>query len=186
MILIIDCGTSWLEEIKQNVTKQGHQYKVIKIDNLNNCNLSSFSGIIISGAPTLLTQLNLKEFLKPFAFIKTITVPVLGICLGHQIIGLLHGSKIDRSKMVNKKESIKITKNNGLFSDIKNNSLFREEHSEYITLPKQFHLIADSDSCNNEAMKHKKINVYGTQFHPEVSGRNGKLLIRNFLQLCAK
>ncbi|NCO97466.1 MAG: hypothetical protein COY38_04990 [Candidatus Aenigmarchaeota archaeon CG_4_10_14_0_8_um_filter_37_24] len=183
MICIIDCGTSWLEEIKKNVSELKKPYKVIKFDEIEDCKFKSFSGIIISGAPTLLTQVDLKKYMSLFRFIKTVSIPILGICLGHQIIGLLYGSEVHVGKMVNKKEKIEIVKQDDLFLGIKNNSLFQEEHSEFITLPEEFQLLAKSKTCDNEAMKHKKRKIYGVQFHPEVSGSNGKMVLDNFLKI---
>jgi len=184
MICIIDCGTSWLEKIKKNVTDSNKQYKIIKLDEIIGCNFESFSGIIISGAPTLLTQVNLQEYLSPFKFIKTVNIPVLGICLGHQIIGLLYGSEIHTGKMIDKREQIEIVREDALFLDIRNHALFREEHLDFITLPEEFYLLAKSKTCDNEAMKHKRRKLYGIQFHPEVSNNNGKILFRNFLKMC--
>ncbi|GEM_PF-567984 len=186
MICIIDCGTSWLEDIKRNVKKSGHSYKVIHLDGVEKCDFKSFSGIIISGASILLTQVEVQRYLDLFTFIKTVNAPILGICLGHQIMGLLYGSEIHKGKMINKKEHIDFVKNDPLFSDIENHSLFQEEHSEHITLPNRFHLLAKSDSCNNEVMKHKSKKMYGAQFHPEVSGEDGVKIFKNFLHMCSK
>ncbi|HLC46303.1 MAG TPA: gamma-glutamyl-gamma-aminobutyrate hydrolase family protein [Candidatus Nanoarchaeia archaeon] len=186
MIGIIDCGTSWLREITKIVKESGHTPKVIRLSKLKNYDIRSFSGIIISGAPTLLTEVDLRKYMKPFKFIKNADIPVLGICLGHQIIGLSYGSKIQRRKMINKKENIEIIKKEKLFSGIKDRSLFRQEHSEFITLPKGFLLLAKSKTCNNEAMKHKNKIMYGVQFHPEVSDKNGTCVLKNFLKLCSK
>jgi GMP synthase (glutamine-hydrolysing) len=184
MICIIDCGTSWLQEIKQNLSDFGYESEVIKLDEIEDSDLKSFSGIIISGAPILLTQVNLQKYLEPFKFIENIEIPTLGICLGHQIIGLLNGSKIRAKKMIDKMERIKILQENDLFQGIQNLAEFREEHSEFISLPKNFIRLAKSESCDNESMKHKNMNIYGVQFHPEVSGDNGKQLFKNFLKLC--
>jgi len=186
MICIIDCGTSWLEEIKKNVSRFDYLYKVIKIDEIKDCNIESFSGIVISGAPTLLTMIDRQGYMDLFKFIKTVDVPILGICLGHQIIGLLNGSEINIGKRINKKEKIEIVRKKDLFVDIENNSLFQEDHSEYISLPVDFILLAKSESYDNEAMKHKNKKIYGTQFHPEVSDNNGKKLFGNFLNMCSR
>ena len=97
-------------------------------------------------------------------------------------MGLLCGSEINAGKHINKKEQIEIVKQDDLFQGIENQALFREDHSEFITLPKEFYLLAKSKSCNNEAMRHKHKELYGTQFHPEVSNNNGKKLFRNFLK----
>ena len=184
MICIIDCGTEWLQEIKDKISDLGHKSKVIKLDEIENSDFESFSGIVISGAPTLLTQVNQNEYLNKFNFLKSIQIPVLGICLGHQIMGLLHGSQIQAENMIDKMEPIEIIQENDLFKGIQNLSEFREEHSEFISLPEQFIHLAKSESCDNESMKHKEKNLFGVQFHPEVSGNNGKQLFDNFLKLC--
>ncbi|MBU0665756.1 MAG: gamma-glutamyl-gamma-aminobutyrate hydrolase family protein [Nanoarchaeota archaeon] len=184
MICIIDCGTSWLQEIKDNLSDSDYKSKVIKLDEIENSDFKSFSGIVISGAPTLLTQVNQQEYLDKFSFLKSIKIPVLGICLGHQILGLLHGSQIKAEKMIDKMEQIEILQENDLFNGIQNLSEFREEHSEFISLPEDFIHLAKSESCDNESMKHKNKNLFGVQFHPEVSGDNGKQLFNNFLKLC--
>jgi GMP synthase (glutamine-hydrolysing) len=183
MICIIDCGTSWLQEIKDNLADLGYKFKVIKLDEIENSDFKSFSGIIILGAPTLLTQVN-QEYFDKFKFLKSIEIPVLGICLGHQIIGLLHGSKIKTEKIIDKMEQIEILRENDLFNGIQNLAEFREEHSEFISLPENFILLAKSESCDNESMKYKHKNIFSVQFHPEVSGDNGKKLFTNFLKMC--
>lgn len=186
MICIIDCGTSWIEEIKNNVKKNNHLFTVIKLNKIKDYEFNLFQGLIISGAPIILTKANIKEYLNLFQFIKEINVPILGICFGHQIIGLLHGSKITIGKKIDKKEQIEIIQENHLFKEIKNKSFFKEEHSESISLPNDFILLARSKSDNNETMKHFCKKVYGTQFHPEVSGNNGEKLLSNFLETCEK
>jgi len=185
MIGIIHCGSSWFEDIKKRVAELNKPYKVIMLNEIKDCDFELFSGIIISGAPTLLTKVDLKKYLDPFKFIKTVNIPILGICLGHQIIGLLYGAEIHHGKMIDKKEKIEIVKEDKLFLDVKNNALFRQAHQEFVDLPQEFCLLAKSETCNNVAMKHKNKKIYGTQFHPEVSGNSGKKLFRNFLNMCS-
>ena len=184
MICIINSGTSFLKGITQTIEELNYSFKVIKFDEIEDLDFKSFSGIIISGAPTLLTQVNLQKYMNLFRWVKSVDIPVLGICFGHQIIGLLYNSEIQAGKMIDKKEQIEIVKEDDLFINIKDHSIFREDHCEFITLPAEFILLAKSESCNNVAMKHKNKKIYGTQFHPEVSGDNGKKLLGNFLNMC--
>ena len=183
-ICVIDCGTEWLEDIKNNLMPLGCEVQVFSLQDLGKAKFDIFSGIVISGAPTLLTQVDQTKYLEPFKFILDTEIPILGICLGHQIIGLLHGARIDSDTMINKMEHIEILEKNDLFLGIENNALFREEHSEFISLPDQFELLGKSESCDNEVMRHKDKKIWSMQFHPEVSGENGKMLFSNFMRLC--
>ncbi len=184
MICLINCGTSFLKEIQTNLDNLNCLYNTIDIEVVPQHNFETYSGIIISGGPTMLTQIDYLKYVKPFDFIRTIKIPVLGIGLGHQILGLLYGSQINHGKLTKKMERIEIIKHDPLFANFKNKPLFKKEHSEHISLPTNFLLLAKSTSCKNEAMKHKSENIYGVQFHPEMSVVNGKQFFKNFLSLC--
>ncbi|KKQ41182.1 MAG: Glutamine amidotransferase class-I [Candidatus Magasanikbacteria bacterium GW2011_GWA2_37_8] len=184
MIGIIDCGTSFLNQLQGSLEDLGYTSDTINVKDVKNEDLQRFSGIIISGAPILLTSVDKQKYLDIFEFIKTIGIPVLGICFGHQVIGLLYDAEISIIDMVSKRLPIEIVKPDVLFSGAKNHALLKEEHSECITLPKDFDLLAQSNTCPNEAMKHKEKNIFGVQFHPEMSGANGRVILQNFLELC--
>ena len=118
MIAIIDCGTEWLEEIKENVNYFHKEIKVVPLSELTNADFSDCLGIVISGANTMLSEVDLAQYLKPFQFLKTTNLPVLGICLGHQIIGLINGSKLLKLKQrVDKFEEINVIKENKLYGN---------------------------------------------------------------------
>lgn len=177
MILIIDCGRKKTPNISSVLTELGYGNMICSMDNILKGN---FSKIIISGSPILLSEVDKKPILCKFKFIKSIKIPVLGICFGHQVIGLLYGSKISQGELISKEEKIEVIKEDGLFKGL-NDTIFVENHCEFITLPKGFIHLAKSKSCNIEAIKNG--NIYGVQFHPEVSGDNGKRLLKNFCEL---
>jgi GMP synthase (glutamine-hydrolysing) len=183
IICIIDCGTAYLQQLKDTIKNTKCRFRILKLKKVPETDFSGFSGIIISGAPTLLTRVNLKEYLMPFEFVKTTKTPIYGICLGHQIIGLLHGAKISHGKLIHKEEKIHFFAKDKIFSGIENGARFHEEHSESISLPRGFFHLAGSKTCKNEAMKHKKKKIYSTQFHPEASGLAGKKILENFLKI---
>ena len=71
-----------------------------------------------------------------------------------------------------------------LFENLKNSEYMRESHHDCIfSVPQNFKLIATSYLCPIEAIKHNEFPFYGVQFHPEVSGKAGKQLIRNFVDM---
>lgn len=73
-----------------------------------------------------------------------------------------------------------------LFEGVPTQSIVWESHNDEVTvLPKDFLLLAESENCKIQAMKHKKKPFYGLQFHPEVEHTEyGELIFKNFVQLC--
>ncbi len=186
MICIIQCGTMYLDIFQKRMHELECPFRIIELADVGRSDFGLFSGIIISGGPTLLTQVDRQEFLEPFRFVREANVPILGVCLGHQIIGLLHGADIYHGDKIKKKENIEFVTEDALFADVKTNSPFQESHSEHITLPDGFVLLAKSRSCGNEAMKHRQKKIYGVQFHPEASGDCGRVVLGNFARMCLR
>lgn len=184
-ICIID-GRYWVGAIKESIGKGGVDIESVKLKDISRFDFKNFDGIIISGSTIMLTEVGRDKSKKLFGFLNKIKIPVLGICFGHQLFGFINNSSLDHGELVNKKEKINFIKSDPIFKGVKNNSLFRDKHYEYISVPKNFILLAKSKSCQNEAMKHKTKNIYGTQFHPEVSGRNGRTVFKNFIKICAR
>lgn len=181
MLCIIDCGSSYIDNLKSISHELGFPNSVLPMEEIASEDFNAFSHIIVSGSPTLITQIDTQRYVNHFSFLKTTDTPVLGICNGHQVLGLLFGATISIGEQVKKLEHISFVRESRLFQGIPSHSLFREEHSEYITLPEDFVLLATSASCENEAMQHTRKQLYGVQFHPEASGDAGKRLINNFL-----
>jgi GMP synthase (glutamine-hydrolysing) len=183
MILIIDCGSSKTPAIAEMASLFYSEVIVLPMDGIEQKTIENSRGIIISGAPILLSKLDAASYLHKFSFIKQFKYPVLGICFGHQIIGLLHGSEVFLGTPVRKPEEITIIEADPLFSGLIEKPLFVQDHTEGISLPNNFLHLAQSENYAVEAMKHPTKLIYGVQFHPEVSGENGKSLIGNFLKL---
>jgi GMP synthase (glutamine-hydrolysing) len=181
MILIVDCGSKKTGKISENVGFLDVKSKVLSMNSLDSVDMENFSGIIIGGSP-----IDLRPHLPKFDFVKNLKVPVLGICGGHQAIGMLFGSKISKGRHIKQSEEIQIILKNQLFDGFKAKAFFEEDRAWEINLPKEFLLLAKSKTCGNEAMKHKTKPIYGVQFHPEVSGKNGEKLLENFCKICAE
>lgn len=113
-------------------------------------------------------------------------VPLLGICLGHQAIGYAYGGKIVRAgKIVHGKTSMIIHSGHGVFYGLRNPIRATRYHSLVIekeSLPEELEITARTSDGTIMGIKHKKLPVYGVQFHPEsVLTENGKEILRNFL-----
>jgi GMP synthase (glutamine-hydrolysing) len=181
MVLIISCGGSKSPNILDKVRKLGVDAELVHIDSLSEPISSQYTHIIVGGAPILLTEVDPKPYLFKFHFLSTTTVPVLGICFGHQILGMLHGSTVSKCTEDRDWQQISIVAQSKLFDKIESQQRFKEDHCESISCPEGFQVIASSGICDVEAMQHNDKNLYGVQFHPEVSGEAGEKLFHNFL-----
>ncbi|MES2589254.1 MAG: gamma-glutamyl-gamma-aminobutyrate hydrolase family protein [Bacteroidota bacterium] len=185
MILIINCGSQKTIYIEQAVDAVC-DFQTIGMFELDSLDLNSFDGIIISGAPILITEVDTEKYLSTFSWIKNHEKPILGICFGHQMIGLLHGAFASRQKEDRDWQTIEQCNESTLFDKLANEFEMMEDHCECISIPSHFNLIASSDACVNEAMQHETKQIFGVQFHPEVSGNHGYLLLENFVNICLK
>jgi GMP synthase (glutamine-hydrolysing) len=185
MILLLNCGSSKVPYIEQMVD-EFCDFKTIPILELNEDDLLNVNGIIISGAPLLITEQNVQPYLDKLYWIKDAMIPTLGICFGHQLIGLLFGAFGSRMREDRDWQTIEVFEESILFDKLPAEFEMMEDHCETISIPAYFKLLASSDACVNEAMQHNELPLFGVQFHPEVSGNFGSVLIGNFVNFCLK
>lgn len=185
MILVIDCGSLKTEYIV-NLIDDFMDVESIGIMDFNNDLIDKYDGIIISGAPILVTEIDTTPYLEKLSWIKDTNKPVLGICFGHQMIGLLFGAFASKMAEDRDSQEIEIYEDSLLFSRLPDVIHMMEDHCETISIPPGFKLVASSDKCVNEAMEHREKPIYGVQFHPEVSGNHGRVLLENFTNIVAK
>jgi anthranilate synthase component 2 len=116
------------------------------------------------------------------------TLPILGVCLGHQAIGQAYGGKVVRAPvpMHGKLSRIHHT-GKSVFRGLNNDFLATRYHSLTIapeSMPADLEVTAFSDDGVIMGVMHKKHPVHGVQFHPEsIASENGHALLQNFLRL---
>ncbi|TXI85826.1 MAG: hypothetical protein E6Q37_05260 [Crocinitomicaceae bacterium] len=183
MILIINCGSQKTPFIEEAVDLQ-MDFKTIDLLEVSESSADGMQGIIISGAPILITEINMVPYLEQLAWIVNVEIPVLGICFGHQVLGLLHDAEAARQKEDRDWQEIEVLEDHPLFDKLPKTFEMMEDHCESISVPREFQLLAVSDACVNEAMYHRQKPFFGVQFHPEVSGNQGTLILENFVNIC--
>lgn len=185
MILVVDCGSTKTPLIVE-IVDEFMDVLSIPFDELSSEDLGQYKGIIFSGAPKLVTEINMGPYLEVVEWIKTTETPVLGICFGHQLLGMLFGAHASRMREDRDWQTIEVYEESPLFDRLPTEIQMMEDHCETISIPPGFELLASSDACINEAMQHKKRPLYGVQFHPESSGNHGRVVIENFVRICSK
>ena len=114
-------------------------------------------------------------------------IPILGVCLGHQIIGQVFGSKIVQTKkLMHGKTSKIISKKIGILRNLPRIFEATRYHSLIIdkkTLSKELEITAETKDGLIMGVKHKKFNVHGVQFHPEsIKTKLGLKILKNFIK----
>ena len=115
-------------------------------------------------------------------------IPILGVCLGHQIIGQVFGSKIVQAKkLMHGKTSKIISKKTGILKNLPKTFEATRYHSLIIdkkTLSKELEITAKTKDGLIMAIKHKKYCVHGVQFHPEsIKTKIGIKILNNFVRI---
>ena len=115
-------------------------------------------------------------------------IPILGVCLGHQIIGQVFGSKIIQAKKLMHGKTSKIySKKLGILKNLPKSFEATRYHSLIIdkkTLSKHLEITAESKDGLVMGVQHKKYDVHGVQFHPEsIKTKLGMKILKNFIRI---
>jgi anthranilate synthase component II len=118
------------------------------------------------------------------------TIPIFGVCLGHQAIGQVFGGKVARAPVpVHGKLSLIKHQGLGVFRGINGPFQATRYHSlvvERATMPADLTVNADTDDRLVMGLAHAKLPVHGVQFHPEsIASEHGHLILKNFLDIAA-
>ncbi len=116
------------------------------------------------------------------------SVPILGVCLGHQCIGEVFGGRVVRAaRLMHGKTSPILHRSQGIFSGIPSPFEATRYHSllvERESLPDCLLVTAESDQGEIMGLQHRSLPIHGVQFHPEsILTREGKRILENFLSL---
>ena len=115
-------------------------------------------------------------------------IPIFGVCLGHQIIGQVFGSKIIQAKKImHGKTSEILSKKTGLLKNLPKTFEATRYHSLIIdkkSLSKDLEITAETKDGLIMGVRHKKYNVHGVQFHPEsIKTKLGIKILKNFIKI---
>lgn len=173
---MVDNGSVYTKHLI-NFLRKKITFEIIQYNKVNFSNLINYDSIILSGRrknDQFMNRVN-SQIIKHSIQEKT---PLLGICYGAEILNLTLGGTIKKSNSAQKgNQEVTIFQKNVL---CKNKIQVFESHNYEISkLGNLIECIAYSNSCKNEIINVKNSNIFGTQFHPEMTD-DGKALIEKF------
>ncbi len=186
-ILLIDNYDSFTYNLYHYVSSFNKNIDVKRNDKVNSKDIinNNYKKIIISPGPGNPNQAGnclkiVNELYKK--------IPILGVCLGHQIIGQVFGSKIIQAKkLMHGKTSLIQNKKIGILKGIKSQFTATRYHSLIVdstSLSKELIVTATTDNNIIMGLMHIKYQIHGVQFHPEsINTKVGMKIIENFVKI---
>ena len=164
----------------------------VKVDVIRNDQISSkeivkrkYNKIVISPGPG-----NPNQSGNCLKIVKSLykQIPILGVCLGHQIIGQVFGSRIIQTKkLMHGKTSKIMSKKTGVLKNLPKTFEATRYHSLIIdkkSLSKDLEITAETNDGLIMGVRHKKYHVHGVQFHPEsIKTKLGIKILKNFIRI---
>ena len=184
-ILLIDNYDSFTFNLYHYISSLNVTVDVIRNDKINTKSIlkNKYDKIVISPGPG-----NPNQSGNCLNILKTLhkDIPFLGVCLGHQIIGQVFGSKIIQANKLMHGKTSKIKSNKiGILKNLPKTFEATRYHSLIIdknSLSKNLEITAETHDGLIMGVQHKKYNVHGVQFHPEsIKTKLGMKILKNFI-----
>lgn len=187
-VLIVDNNSPYTSHLIDIISDLGYSfdykhYSEIKREELEFESLPWFNKVILSGRKTGSSNINAtNSTIVKYCCIRDI--PILGICYGCQIIALTLGGSLRKlEKPIKEFDHVIVTSNNALVGGKQRLMVFKSHKFCVSRLPSCLDSAGESQTCRNEILLHKEKPIFGTQFHPEVSGADGIIILANFMAL---
>ena len=186
-IILIDNYDSFTFNLYHYVSSLKVNVDVIRNDQISSKEIlkRKYNKIIISPGPG-----NPNQSGNCLKIVKSLykKIPILGVCLGHQIIGQVFGSKIVQArKLMHGKTSKILSKKTGILRNLPKTFEATRYHSLIIdkkSLSKDLEITAETRDGLIMGVQHKKYNVHGVQFHPEsIKTKLGIKILKNFIKI---
>jgi len=178
VLLLVDNGSVFTKDISNTLSKSDVKFEQKSFDHISLDEIRKYDSFILSGRRQNNSQMNTKNS-KIILHAVNEKKNLLGICYGAEILALALGGTIRKSSVIQGEQEI-ISNESDLCTGKK---IVFESHSYEISkLGNLLECVAESSNCKNEIIKHNKLSIYGTQFHPEMT-KDGQTMIDNFTRL---
>ncbi len=186
-ILVVDNYDSFVFNLAQYLQQLGAEVTVVRNDEVDLGSVSNYDGVLLSPGPGTPADSGVcPQIISEFGA----TLPILGVCLGHQAIAEVYGGVVDRApELLHGKTSTVVHDGAGVFRGIPSPFTATRYHSLAVlpdTVPDVLEVTATTqESGVIMGLRHREFPVEGVQFHPEsVMTEHGHRLLANWLDQC--
>ena len=186
MILVVDHYDSFTYNLVQLIETLGGRTEVVKSD------VESAEALVARKPEAVVLSPGPGRPEDAGCFVELLrrlpaSTPVLGVCLGHQAMGIVSGGRVERTRPVHGKASLVHHEGRGILAGVPNPFEAARYHSLVVTkndLPPELELIGWTEDDLVMATQHRELPRFGVQFHPEsILTPVGPTILRNFLAL---
>lgn len=186
-ILVVDNYDSFVYNLVQYLAQLGAECTVVRNDEVEASEAKNYDGVLISPGPGTPERAGISIAMIKYCAEKNI--PLFGVCLGHQAIGVAFGATVSRApELLHGKTSQVNHQGGGVLVDLPSPFTATRYHSlavERDTVPPEIEITGLTDSGIVMSMRHTKFPIEGVQFHPEsVLTEHGHQMLANWLTQC--
>ena len=186
-ILVIDNYDSFVFNLVQYLAQLGAECTVVRNDEVEAAEASKYDGVLISPGPGTPDKAGVS--IAMIKYCAENSIPLFGVCLGHQAIGEAFGATVSRApELLHGKTSQVIHNGTGVLTNLPSPFTATRYHSlavERETVPEVLEITGSTDSGVVMSLRHKTLPIQGVQFHPEsVLTEHGHLMLANWLVAC--
>ena len=186
-ILVVDNYDSFVFNLVQYLQQLGAECTVLRNDEVHASAASDYDGVLISPGPGTPEEAGVS--IAMIKYCAEHSIPLFGVCLGHQAIGVAFGATVSRApELLHGKTSQVHHMGAGVFTSLPTPFTATRYHSlavEPATISEELEVTGKTESGVVMSMRHKTLPIEGVQFHPEsVLTEHGHLMLANWLTQC--
>ena len=186
-ILVIDNYDSFVFNLVQYLQQLGAECTVVRNDAVEPSAAQNYDGVLISPGPGTPEEAGVSVAMIKYCAENSI--PLFGVCLGHQAIGVAFGATVSRApELLHGKTSLVHHDGTGVFKNLPTPFTATRYHSlavETATVSAELEVTGKTETGVVMSMRHKSLPIEGVQFHPEsVLTEHGHLMLANWLTEC--
>jgi len=186
-ILVVDNYDSFVFNLVQYLQQLGAECTVVRNDAVAAEDAANYDGVLISPGPGVPEKAGVSVAMIKFCAAKKI--PLFGVCLGHQAIGVAFGATVSRApELLHGKTSLVHHHQQGVFEGLPSPFTATRYHSlcvERDTVGANLEITGATESGIVMSMRHRTLPIEGVQFHPEsVLTEHGHRMLANWLTMC--